>query len=97
MRVKILTALAHGVPVVTTSLGCEGLRVINEHNVLIADTPQQFSTAVIRLLNDSDLASRLASNGRRLVESQYDSTVAVRLLEAAYAATAKGDADSTPT
>jgi glycosyltransferase involved in cell wall biosynthesis len=94
MRVKILTALAHGVPVVTTSLGCEGLKVTNEHDVLIADTPEQFSTAVVRLLNDRDLASRLASNGRRLVESQYDSAVAVRLLEDAYATTEKDHATS---
>src|SRR5690606_26213162 len=52
MRVKILNALAQGMPLVTTTLGCEGIGVTHGKDVLIADTPEAFAEAVLRLLED---------------------------------------------
>jgi glycosyltransferase involved in cell wall biosynthesis len=71
-RLKILEAMALGTPVVTTSKGAEGLNVTSNHDILIADEPGEFATQVIRLLRDSALRERLATNGRRLVEQHYD-------------------------
>jgi glycosyltransferase involved in cell wall biosynthesis len=71
MRVKILDAMAMGLPIVTTSIGCEGIGVRDGEHVLIADTPQEFSDAVIRLLGDPEERTRIAAAGRRLVESSY--------------------------
>lgn len=71
-RLKILEALAHGVPVVTTSVGCEGLDVEHERHVLIADDPHDFALAIERLFRDDDLCMNLAISGRQLVESRYD-------------------------
>ena len=49
-RVKILESFAHRVPVVSTSLGAEGLDVEDGVHLLIADDPEQFAAAVVRLL-----------------------------------------------
>jgi glycosyltransferase involved in cell wall biosynthesis len=84
MRVKILEALARGLPLVTTSLGCEGIAVQNGQHVLIADTPEEFARATLRLLNDRALADELGRNGRTLIEEIYDYRAACRPLEALY-------------
>lgn len=71
MRVKIINALAMGLPVVTTSVGCEGIDAVNERDLLIADDPPAFAAAVIRLLNDAALRSNLGEYARKLVEKKY--------------------------
>lgn len=86
MRVKILHALAQGIPVVSTTIGCEGLAVEHERDVLIADTPEDFARAVLRVLAEPDLTERLCRNGRALVESTYDFRIACRPLDALYPA-----------
>jgi glycosyltransferase involved in cell wall biosynthesis len=70
-RLKILQSMALGTPVVTTTKGAEGLDVTAEENILIADSPSDFSRQVQRVLNDFVLRARLASNARRLVERAY--------------------------
>jgi glycosyltransferase involved in cell wall biosynthesis len=71
MRVKILNALAQGTPVVSTTLGAEGIAVENGRHLLIADSPRDFAAAVTCLLRDRTLADRLAAAGRELVEQHY--------------------------
>jgi len=84
MRVKILEALARGLPLVTTSLGCEGIAVKHGQHVLIADTPKEFAQATLNLLNNRALADELGRNGRALIESTYDYRAACRPLEDLY-------------
>ncbi len=90
MRVKILEALSRGLPVVTTTLGCEGIAVRHDEHVLIADTPADFAQAVVRVLSDPALAATLARNGRLLIEQTYDYRAACRPLNQAYGAAASG-------
>lgn len=71
MRVKILDAWARGLPIVTTSLGCEGIEVVPNENLLVADSPASFASAVLQLLNDPPRAQALARSGRAWVESHY--------------------------
>jgi polysaccharide biosynthesis protein PslH len=71
-RVKILEAQAMARPVVSTSLGAEGLDVRDGYSILIADDAGYFAVQVARLLTDDDLASKIGSNGRRHVVSDYD-------------------------
>lgn len=71
-RLKVLEMLAMGKPVVSTSVGCEGLKVTSEEHLLVADEPQAFAKAVKRLFTDSGLRNRLAAQGRSLAESRYD-------------------------
>jgi glycosyltransferase involved in cell wall biosynthesis len=70
-RLKVLQAMAVGTPVVSTSKGIEGLDVEPERHVLVADTPDAFARQVLRVLDDSLLAARLAEASRRLVEERY--------------------------
>lgn len=81
VRVKILNALAMGLPVVSTSIGAEGLDVQSGEHLLIADTSAEFAQAVVRLLREPELAERLGSNGRDLVCEKYSwNRVGERLL-----------------
>jgi len=70
-RFKILEAGACGIPLVSTTLGAEGLPAIDGRHLLIADTANEFASAIIRLLNDRQLAMTLATNCRELVEQQF--------------------------
>jgi glycosyltransferase involved in cell wall biosynthesis len=80
-RLKILESMALGRPVVSTKVGCEGLAVAHEENILIADDPADFAAQTVRLLIDTDLRARLTQNGRRLVETTYDwEVISQRLL-----------------
>ncbi|MCX8052393.1 MAG: glycosyltransferase family 4 protein [Armatimonadetes bacterium] len=81
VRVKILGALAMGLPVVSTSIGAEGLKVAHGEHILIADSPEDFAKAVIDVLNDPNLARELGRKGRELVEREYSwEVVGSRLL-----------------
>ena len=72
MRVKILNAFAQGLPMVSTTVGCEGIHVTNNYDILVADTPQEFAQQTIRLLTDSTLNEQLTLHGRQTAEQQYD-------------------------
>jgi glycosyltransferase involved in cell wall biosynthesis len=72
MRVKILDAWSWGLPIVSTTIGAEGIEVQPEHDILIADTPAAYADAVVRLLKDPVLASRLGQNGRKTVLQKYN-------------------------
>ena len=86
MRVKILTAMAQGIPVVSTRVGCEGIDAQPGKDLLVADSPIDFAQATVRVLSEPDLARELARNGRRLVERKYSLPQLAGQLEAAYQA-----------
>ncbi len=71
-RLKILEAMALGRPVVSTSIGCEGLDVVDGEHIFIADTPQAFATKTIRLLEETALREKMICQARQLVEDRYD-------------------------
>lgn len=71
-RLKILDALAMGKAIVSTSIGCEGIAVTPNTDILVEDTPEAFARAVLSLLDAPAEARRLGDNGRRLVEQRYD-------------------------
>jgi glycosyltransferase involved in cell wall biosynthesis len=81
MRVKILHALARGMPIVTTALGCEGIALTHGRDALIADRPVDFAAAIETVLGDRVLAARLGRNARALFEERYDYRVALRALD----------------
>ncbi len=70
-RLKILEALAMGRPVVSTTIGAEGLCVTHERELLIADDPSAFVAQVERVLDDPALGAHLGAGGRSLVERRY--------------------------
>jgi glycosyltransferase involved in cell wall biosynthesis len=72
MRVKILDAWCWGLPVVSTTIGAEGVTVREGDDILIADAPAGLAVAVLRLLSEPGLRERLRTGGRRRVETHYD-------------------------
>jgi glycosyltransferase involved in cell wall biosynthesis len=70
-RLKILEAMAYGCPVVSTTVGAEGLTVKNGEHLLVADTAEDFARASVSLLQDPELRNRLRRNARSLVERSY--------------------------
>ncbi|MCP4536932.1 MAG: glycosyltransferase [Chloroflexi bacterium] len=72
IRIKILESLALGRPVVSTTVGCEGLHLTHNQNILVADTPADLAAQAVRLMVDTELWQRIVSNGRRQVEQVYD-------------------------
>ena len=82
LRVKILNAWAQRLPVVSTTLGAEGINgAENEKNILLADTPTDFARACVRVLRDRGFAERIARAGRETAETTYSwEAVGKRLL-----------------
>ena len=84
VRVKLLEAFAAGIPVVATSIGAEGLTEKSGEIAWIADDPEGFAAAVLRLLEDPAAAAALAARARQEVEQRWDMAVITRKLEGRY-------------
>ena len=69
---------------VSTTKGCEGLAGRPGENLLVADTPEAFAAAVIRLLREPGLGAALGASGRKLVEAEYGWPRIVEQTERAY-------------
>jgi len=68
---KILESMALGTPVVTTSIGLQGIDAVPERDLLVADDPRRFAENVIRLIRNKAFRNRLARNGRKLIQERY--------------------------
>ena len=82
-RLKILEYFSCGLPVVSTSVGAEGLDVQNGVNIFIEDDAQNFAYRIIELLNNANLAASMGKAGRTLVTNTYDWKRITRDLELA--------------
>lgn len=80
-RLKVIESMALGTPVVSTSKGAEGLEVTHNENILIADTPSEFSKAVLSLLSSPELRNKLSHAGLQLVREKYSSEMMGRKFE----------------
>lgn len=80
MKGKIGQAMSYGLPVVTTSIGAEGMRLVDGENAMIADEPDAFAKAVIRVYRDPSLWGRLSENSRRHVEANFSESAVRPLL-----------------
>ena len=70
-RIKIIEAMSHGLPVVSTRIGCEGLAVRNGEHLRISDKPAEFAKNVSELLLDAPARASLGKNAQELVEGKY--------------------------
>ena len=96
-RLKIFEAMAMGKAVVSTTVGAEGLPVVHDRHLLIADDPQAFANATVRLLEDSSCRTRLGRAARDLVATRFDwaavaSELETALLQAAHSLEKQGTA-----
>jgi glycosyltransferase involved in cell wall biosynthesis len=84
MKGKLGQALSFGLPIVSTSVGAEGMSFVNERHLLVADDPEAFATAVVRLYTDNDLWQRISAAGqdhllKNFSESAIKPTIATLL------------------
>jgi glycosyltransferase involved in cell wall biosynthesis len=80
MKGKIGQSLSFGLPVVTTSIGAEGIGLTHEVDALVADDPVAFADAIIKLCTDDELWTRISTNGYELVKQRYSSEAVARQL-----------------
>lgn len=95
MKVKILEAMAAGVPVVTTSIGAYGIGLVPGEHALVADDPIGFADHTVEVLSNPELGRRLGEAGRAFVLSRFDWPVVMRSLNALYAALVEARGAST--
>lgn len=84
MRVRILEAFAYAMPVVTTTVGLEGIDAELDKDILVADTATDFANRVGELLECVPLQERLSANGRKLAETKYDWQVVLSAMKPIY-------------
>jgi glycosyltransferase involved in cell wall biosynthesis len=83
-RLKVVEGLSMGKPMVTTTLGCEGLAVRDREHLIIADDPQAFAAAILELFENPALGDGLGRAGRALAERHYSWKLAGDRLDALY-------------
>jgi sugar transferase (PEP-CTERM/EpsH1 system associated) len=71
-RLKIFEAMAMSKPVVSTTVGAEGLPVTSGRDIVIADGAAPFADAVVRMIRDAEMRERIATEARRVVVERYD-------------------------
>lgn len=72
IRIKLLDAMTHGIPIVSTTLGAEGIDVGDGKELLIRDHPKDFAKAVIKIIIDKNLAKRLSQNAYKFIKKHYN-------------------------
>lgn len=95
-RFKLLEALACGCPVVTTSLGCEGLGPTDGRHMLLADTPEKFAETVLKLVEQPADAARIGRHGRKWVAERHAWSRSAALVGDAYLRLAGSDDPTIP-
>ncbi len=96
IRGKALEAMAMRRPIVTTTIGCEGINLKHEESALFADTPREFADAVVRLFNDPTLRARLAENAYRSVVEGYSWEVNGLAFERVYQSLVRSNGEDDP-
>ena len=85
MKGKIGQSMAYGLPVVTTTIGAEGIGLKNEINALISDEPEEFADSVIRLYSDEELWNGISLNAVEHIESNYSKEAVSRKIAELFA------------
>lgn len=95
-RLKVVEAMAMGKPIVSTALGSEGIAARDQEHLLTADDPAGFAAAVLRLLSEPALGTRLGHAARGLARHQYSWRRSADLLEDLYGELASTRAARSP-
>ena len=83
-RLKLMEAMAMGKAIVSTTVGAEGFPVTSGTELILADSPEQYAQAVVTLLAEPALRSKLGQNGKKLAHAHYGWDALVPQLEALY-------------
>jgi glycosyltransferase involved in cell wall biosynthesis len=90
-RLKVVEGLAMGKPMVSTTLGCEGVAVRDGEHLLIADDTSTFASRIFEVFDNPALGDALGQAGRGLVETRYSWELAAEQLESLYGQIGAGE------
>ncbi len=92
IRIKILEAMAAGCPIVTTSIGCEGIDLVDGEDAFIRDNTDAFADAVLRLMDSEKLRRKFSKNVREKAERNYTWEASVKMFNLLAESLKKGKA-----
>lgn len=72
LRIKLVEGLAYGKPIISTSIGAEGIPYEHNHHMMIADTKKEFINAIIDLIKNESIKVKLQKSARELAETEFD-------------------------
>jgi glycosyltransferase involved in cell wall biosynthesis len=72
LRIKIIEGMAYGKAIISTSIGAEGIPIKDGIDLVLADSKEEFTKAVLELLNDSSRLNSLQINSRKFAEENFD-------------------------
>ena len=80
LRIKLVEGLAYGKPIITTTIGAEGIAYTHNENLLIADNADDFANAIVDVLQNPQLKQSLQTKARLLAETNFDYKVIAKKL-----------------
>lgn len=84
IRVKIIEAMSAGIPVLSTSKGCEGIGAEDGRNIIVRDDPVAFAEEIVRVARDPDRLQTLSIEGLRLMSERYSEAASLDAKRRAY-------------
>lgn len=84
IRIKIIEGMANGKPVISTSIGAEGIQYTKDQNILIADSTEEFIRCISSCIENRDFCETIGRNARELIKEQYHRKVIISKLVAFY-------------
>ena len=84
IRVKIVEGMALGKPVISTDIGAEGIDFVPNKHLVIANTPDEFFSAVEKCISDRNFYNHMGNNARKLIEEKHNMPQIIRKLEDFY-------------
>lgn len=82
-RIKILEAMSHQRPVISTTLGAEGIDVKPGENIMIGNTPEAFAASCLELIQNTGQRQDIGQRGRRLIEEKYSDRIIAEIINKA--------------
>jgi len=80
MRIKIMEGLALGKPIITTTIGAEGIEITNKENILIANTPEEMIQTIEFCVKNVEKCQKIGENARKLIETKYSQEIITKEL-----------------
>ncbi|MCK4679052.1 MAG: glycosyltransferase [Bacteroidales bacterium] len=80
IRIKIIEGMTAGKPIISTSIGAEGINYENGKNILIADTPEEYLESVRNCINNEQYCFGLGENARKLIEKEHNNELLIERL-----------------
>lgn len=84
LRIKIIEAMAWGKTVISTSIGAEGINFTNNENIIIADTKDEFITAITMCINNPELCKTIGLNASKLIIEEHNNRIITQRLVSFY-------------